>query len=102
MGKLQKVRVFLDEANPNFEFNGFGNCQVLCTPDGENIYFVGGDQALNLSSLDIPTSKDFVELGPCTYIAYKTTKGFHDFEPTVYWHRFGEENGVYPVLITTV
>ena len=39
-----------------------------------------------------------IELGPCSYICYHTTKGFHDFAPTKYWHNFGEEDGIYPRL----
>lgn len=95
---LKELRVFLDSANPDFPFTRFGDCQVVCTPDGTNIYFVGGDQAIDLAGLDLTSDKDTIELGPCTYISYHTIKGFHDFEPTDYWHRFGEEDGVFPRL----
>jgi hypothetical protein len=98
MGKLKKLRVFLDDANPEFEFESFGSCQVICTPDGQNIYFLGGDQTINLAALDISSDKDMIELGPCVYIMYHTTKGFHDFEPTDYWHEFGEDDGIFPRL----
>jgi hypothetical protein len=98
LGKLIELRVFLDTANPDFPFTRFGDAQVVCTPDGNNIYFVDGDQSISLESLEITTDKDTVELGPCTYICYLTVKGFHDFEPTKYWHRFGEEDGIFPRL----
>lgn len=98
LGELRELRVFLDESNPAFPFTRFGDCKAVCTPDGKNIYFVGGDQAIDLAALDIGGEKDLVEIGPCVYIQYLTTKGFHDFEPIRYEHDFGEENGVTPVL----
>ena len=98
LGKLKELRVYLDKANPKFSISGFGDCQVVATPDGNNIYFVGGDQAIDLAALDIGSDKDDVDLGPCVYICYHTKKGFHDFAPIDYYHEFGEENGVFPRL----
>jgi len=98
MGKLLELRIDLNRLNRNFPLRGFKACQATCTPDGRNIYFIGGDQSLDLSALDIGSDKDAVELGPCTRIEYHTVKGFHNFEPTDYNHRFGEEDGVLPVL----
>ena len=98
LGKLIELRFWLDKANPDFQLTRFGDAQVVATPDGSNIYFIGGDQSVDFAALDIASDKDFVELGPCTYICYFTVKDFHDFEPTKYWHRFGEDDGVFPVL----
>lgn len=98
MGKLKELRFDLDSSNRDFPLRSFGQCQATCTPDGRNIYFIGGDQSLTLENLDIASDKDAIELGPCTYIEYHTVKGFHDFEPTDYHHRFGEEDGIMPVL----
>ncbi len=98
MGRLRELWVFLNEANPEFAFTHFGQCQVLCTPDGQNIYLNGGDQSIDYEALGISSEKDIIELGPCVYIDYHTTKGFHDFAPTDYWHRFGEEDGIFPRL----
>jgi hypothetical protein len=98
LGKLIELRFALDSANPDFPLTNFGACQAVATPDGANIYFLGGDQSVNLGDLDIASDKDFVELGSCTYICYFTVKGFHDWVPTRYWHRFGEEDGIQPVL----
>jgi hypothetical protein len=98
LGKLLELRFRLDgvrEPVPLFEF---GPCQVTCTPDGTNIYFVGGRQAVDLAQIGIDSDKDYVELGECTYVKYLTKKGFHAFEPVEYWHKFGEEDGVRPVL----
>jgi hypothetical protein len=99
LGKLIELRIFLDPANPNFAFTGFGSCKVVSTADGENIYFIGGDQSIDLAALNISSTKDYVELGACHYISYFTKKGFHDFEPTTYWHEFGEEDGIFPGLV---
>ena len=95
---LRELRFDLDTHNRDFPLSDFGRCQVVTTPDGTNIYFLGGDQKIDFDALNISSDKDFVELGPCTYIEYHTVKGFHDFEPTDYRHRFGEEDGVQPVL----
>jgi hypothetical protein len=97
-GRLIELRINLDRANPRYPFTSFGDCKVVTTPDGENLYFVGGDQRINLENLEIGGDKDMVELGPCVYICYHTTKDFHDFAPIDYEHHFGEENGVRPVL----
>ena len=99
LGRLMELRFDLDSANRDFPLLRFGDCQVVCTPDGQNIYFVGSDQAIDLESLNIASSKDQIELGPCTYIKYHTVKGFHDFTPTDYYHRFGEEDRIYPTLM---
>ena len=98
MGDLIELRFFLDKNNPEFPLTRFGDAKVVCTADGGNIYFIGGDQRIDLETLDIASDKDVIELGPCSYICYHTTKGFHDFAPTKYWHNFGEENGIYPRL----
>lgn len=99
LGKLKELRFDLDPRNKNFPLTHFGNCMAVVTPDGSNIYFLGGDQKIDLAALDIASDKDFVELGPCTFIMYHTQKGFHDFEPIDYYHRFGEEDGILPNLV---
>ncbi len=100
IGKLKELRFMLDEYNPEFPLTSFGACQAVCTPDGRNIYFIGGDQSVDLAALDIASDKDIVELGACCYIRYHTIKGFHhDFEPMDYYHTFREEDGIMPVLM---
>lgn len=98
LGRLLELRFRMPgEAKP-MPLIEFGACQVTCTPDGKNIYLLGGNMKVDLSALGIETEKDYVELGECVYIAYMTRKGFHNFEPTDYQHKFGEENGIRPVL----
>jgi hypothetical protein len=98
LGKLIELRCWVDDDNPEFSFTSFGNCLVVCTPDGSNIYLLGGDQSIDLNAMGLSSDKDVVEIGPCMYISYRTVKGFHDFEPTTYWHEFGEEDDIYPIL----
>lgn len=99
MGRLKELRIHLDSANPNFLLSQFGrDCLAVCTPDGQNIYFVGGDQSIDLEAMGISSNKDIVELGVCKRIIYDTVKGFHDFEQINYFHDFGEENGIKPTL----
>jgi hypothetical protein len=98
LGRLKELRFDLDSMNRNFPLTNFGHCQVVSTPDGSNIYFIGGDQRIDFEALNIASDKDMVELGACGYIMYHTVKGFHDFEPTDYFHHFGEEDGLRPIL----
>ena len=73
--------------------------RVGCTPDGGQIYFVGGSQAVDLDQLRINhAGKDHVDLGDCLLISYITKKGFHDFESIEYGHNFGEDGGTQPSL----
>jgi hypothetical protein len=99
LGRLLELRFHLNGENPKVPLEGFGkHCQVVCTADGSNIYFIGGDQAVDLGALGIESDKDMIELGACSYIAYHTIKGFHDFQPINYEHEFGEEDGCKPTL----
>lgn len=99
IGKLVELRIELDKLNPEFALVKFKGTQVVCTPDGANIYFIGGDQSVDFDAMNIASDKDFVELGPCKYICYDTVKGFHDFQQTDYWHLFGEEDNIFPMLV---
>lgn len=74
--------------------------RVGATPDGGQLYFVGGDQEIDLEELGLKRwlPKDHVTLGHVVKIAYFTSKVFHDFEPSTYEHEFGEERGIMPQL----
>lgn len=69
---------------------------LTSTPDGKQMYFVGGDQVPPLAQLGVDGSKVHVCLGTLNKIVYLTRKGFHNFEPVEYVHRMGEEGGVPP------
>lgn len=75
--------------------------RCACTENGGQIYFVGGDMEVDLGGFPgvkgtLP--KDHVELGPCIEIGYHTQKGFHNFEPTDYYHKFGKPTGEPPIV----
>ena len=73
---------------------------VASSPDGKQLYFIGGNQNLNgsLEQFDADTSKDFMDLGECVEIAYHTRKYFDGFQPIDYFHKLGEETGEIPRL----
>ncbi len=98
LGKLIELRVKVEGHRGVVPIVGFGPCQVTCTPDGRNIYFVGGKQTLDLSDFGLTGNKDHEQIGEVTYIKYLARKGFHNFEPIEYYHEFGEENGIRPTL----
>lgn len=100
LGRLISLTAWLDEDNP-VKINFTGPVEVCSEPGGNQIYFVGGSQKIDLAELGIeaPESlKDHVFIGPCGDIEYFTKKGFHNFEPTDYTHEFGEEGGLTPML----
>ncbi len=74
--------------------------KVTATGNGGQIYFVGGDQRLDLAGLGLGKllPKDHITIGEARRIVYRTSKAFHNFEPTDYVHRFGEEGGQEPTL----
>lgn len=72
--------------------------RAAATPDRKEIIFAGGDQQIDLSAFDADNGKGQIVLGQCLEITYKTTKGFHNFEPIEYYHEFGEETGERPLL----
>lgn len=71
---------------------------LACTPNGRQLYFVGGDQTPDLKRLGVDGSKVHVCVGELVKLVYFTRKGFHNFEPTLYVHRMGEEGGRAPEL----
>ena len=73
---------------------------LASSEDGRQLYFVGGDQELDLDGLKIPAEwkKDDMVIGVLTNIVYRTKKKFDAFELTDYTHRLGEESGYEPLL----
>jgi len=97
LGRLLELHVLVDGRRFQLPFHGT-RVKVAASPDGKNLFLVGGDQALQLASLGIKSDKDFVPVGPCTHIVYRTKKAFHNFDETDYVHEFGEEGGTPPLL----
>ena len=75
---------------------------LTCNEEGTQLYFVGGDQSLDLDALkfsEIEQEKDLVTIGDCFFVSYLTQKDFDDLETICYEHELGEESGVLPQLI---
>jgi len=67
---------------------------LACSPDGGQLYLIGGRQKLDTSSLkrlDEDPSKDIFDLGDCGFVVYSAAKA-PDFETVTYVHKFGEES----------
>lgn len=75
---------------------------LLCSnEDGTQLYFLGGDQSLDLSKIhmDGDWEKDSMIIGVVCEVSYRTEKSFDKFVLTDYFHRLGEETGDEPMLI---
>jgi hypothetical protein len=79
-----------------FPESGDRQVHVATTGDGGQLYFVGGDQELDLRGGGFTLPKDQLSLGECVSIAYHTSKDFHNFKPSDYEHKFGDEGGRKP------
>jgi hypothetical protein len=78
---------------PRIDFEGDGVI-LACSPDGAQLYFIGGRQRLDtggLNRLAEDPSKDFFDLGECGWVVYAAQKA-PDFESVKYVHKFGEES----------
>lgn len=77
------------------------NVRVTSSPDGKQLFFEGGDQALDLAALGLARwQRDHMLIGEVVSIAYRTAKGMDGFDTSrPYEHKFGEDAGVRPVLL---
>lgn len=88
--------------------------QVCGTEDGNNVYFRGGDESIDVEALGFKPSvsinhegesfessqiKDSMLLGYVHKLTYRTEKAFDDFETVDYYHRVGEDTKKCPMLI---
>jgi hypothetical protein len=66
---------------------------LASSPDGKQLYCIGGRQNL-LPLLDEASSqKDFIDLGECLEVAYLARKIHSNYEPVEWFHKFGERAG---------
>lgn len=97
LGRLLWLVVKLPVGTKQLFFKGVS---LGSSEDGGQLYFVGGDQTIDVRRVglaaDLP--KDHLKLGEVVQIGYHTKKGFHKFEPIDYFHKFGDEGGRRPVL----
>lgn len=84
-----KVRTPIGEV-VKFDFEGDG-VKLASSPDGKQLYLIGGNQNL-VSCLDKDSyEKDFIDLGDALEVQYTARKIHGGFEPTSYYHKFGEQ-----------
>jgi len=81
----------------------FTNCNVVLAANesGDQLYFVGGDQSLDLKAMAFTgdkANKTLVAIGTAYELTYRTEKGFDKFKLTDYYHEIGEETGFQPIL----
>jgi hypothetical protein len=73
--------------------------RLTTTPDGAQLYLIGGDQSVALEDLGTQPTGDAIPLGELEELVYHTSKKFHRFEPMDYAHTFGEKTGIRPLVI---
>ena len=88
LGRMVELTVHKDGEKAILHFNGTG-VRLGATGDGGQLYFVKGDQAISTNG---HAGKDHLDLGTAHRIVYFTSKDFHNFEPSEYSHKFGEED----------
>lgn len=78
-----------------------GIVKLASTPDGKQLYFIGGDQSLPLKELGFENShvRQAMVIGVLAKVTYRTRKGFDKFESIDYYHELGEETGEPPYLL---
>jgi hypothetical protein len=94
-----KIRTPQDEfAQLDFEGDGV---KLASSPDGKQLYCIGGNQNL-AGVLDADSlQKDFIDLGEAREVQYVARKVHSDppFEPVSWFHKFGEKGGALPRLM---
>lgn len=102
LGRLVSlVIVTLTGYKATIEFDKPDAPLLSSSPDGRQLYIIGGDQSVNLAAFQMDSEewiRDRMVLGVIKKLTYHTRKGFHNFEPINYWHPLGEETGVEPFL----
>ncbi len=100
LGRLIEMTVYPPDGGKPFALQFRSNVRLGCSTDGGQLYFISGDQKLDLSALKLNKSmpKDHLEIGYACSIVYSTSKAFHSFEKSDYEHHFGEDGGTYPTL----
>lgn len=94
------VQLIVDTPAGEVSLDFLRGTKVASSPNGKQLYFVGGDQTVDLDEVGLSDQegRDHIEIGLVQTIVYHTRKGFHNFEPVDYVHEFGEEGGDEPLL----
>lgn len=99
LGDLNYIRTETLLSGPaEFTFEGDG-VKLASSPDGRQLYCIGGNQNI-LQLLDVRSQeKDFIDLGEALEVEYLARKVHGDYRPIKYFHEFGELNGIRPRLM---
>lgn len=106
LGNLQSIKVaLLNGKRIEIEFpdKEAHDAVMLCSsPDGKQLYFIGGDQSIDLRQIGMASGKwfrDLMVLGVAEEVTYRTRKGFDSFQLIDYYHGLGEDTGEKPYLL---
>lgn len=98
LGDLEHLKVITPLGQTvQFYFEGDG-VKLASSPDGKQLYCIGGNQNLTGCLDKDSLEKDFVDLGECIQVQYLARKVHANFEPVSYYHKFGEKTGARPQL----
>lgn len=98
LGDLEHLKVITPLGQTlQFNFEGDG-VKLASSPDGKQLYCIGGNQNLSGCLDKESLEKDFIDLGECVQVQYLARKVHANFEPVSYYHKFGENTGVRPQL----
>jgi hypothetical protein len=99
LGALEYLQVLTPVGQTaKFNFEGDG-VTLASSPDGKQLYCIGGNQDLSRCIEAGSLEKDFVDLGEATEVQYLARKVHGKFQPVSYYHKFGEVNGARPQLM---
>jgi hypothetical protein len=99
LGDLEYIKVATPIGQKaTFEFDS-DHVKLASSPDGKQLYAIGGNQNL-ASCIDKDSlEKDFIDLGDGMEVSYLARKVHGDFRPVSYFHKFGEIDGTLPRMM---
>lgn len=99
LGNLEYIKVITPIGQKaEFHFDS-DHVKLASSPDGKQLYAIGGNQNL-ASCIDKDSlEKDFIDVGEAQEVSYLARKVHGDFRPVSYYHRFGEKTGGKPQLM---
>ncbi len=94
-GLLSSVR---GHGDLELKFSHGDAVKLASNAQGTQLYFIGGDQSIELRGLPVDAGKRYVDLGEAKDITYRAAKAHSDFQASDWVHEFGEEGGTRPRL----
>ena len=75
--------------------------KLASSPDGRQLYFIGGDQDIDLEAIGFTESEERhrMLIGVLYELTYRTKKAFHKLKTTDYYHQLGEDTKNQPMLV---